>query len=262
MLRHSKSVAVLQVLFYSVMILVNALANALPLNGYNTGEISAMYPNLFVPAGFTFSIWGLLYLLLFGWVIYSGIILWKQQQTILFNHVRTVAPFFILSCTLNAVWIIMWHQLLPVAALLIMFWLLSTLITMYRNMQAAKMQLNTGASLLLYIPFVMYLAWICVASIANTTAVLVDVDWNGFGLQPWLWSCIMIVIAALLGCWFSLVKREAAFAVVVAWALFGIFKGQQGTVTVSYTAAVSCGIVLIAGGVGLIRKRSSGKVIR
>jgi translocator protein len=253
MLRHSKSVAVLQVLFYSVMILVNTLANALPLNGYNTGEISAMYPNLFVPAGFTFSIWGILYLLLLGWVIYSGIILWKQKQTILFNHIRKVAPFFTLSCTLNAVWI-MWHQLLPVAALLIMFWLLSTLITIYRSMQAAKMQLNTRATLLLYIPFVMYLAWICVASIANTTAVLVDIDWKGFGMQPWLWSCIMIVIAALLGCWFSLVKREAAFAVVVGWALFGIYKGQQDTVTVSYTAGVSCGLVLLAGLIGLVKK--------
>jgi hypothetical protein len=38
------------------MLVVNGLANGLPINGRTTGELSAMFPNLFVPAGITFSI--------------------------------------------------------------------------------------------------------------------------------------------------------------------------------------------------------------
>ncbi|HPF93546.1 MAG TPA: hypothetical protein PLV65_06405, partial [Tenuifilaceae bacterium] len=54
---------------FAVMIVLNYLANALPLNGKTTGELSAEYPNLFVPAGLTFSIWGIIYLMLFIFIV-------------------------------------------------------------------------------------------------------------------------------------------------------------------------------------------------
>ena len=61
----------LNVLGFALVLTLNTLANALPINGMNTGEVSALYPNLFVPAGFTFSIWGIIYLLLLGFVIFQ-----------------------------------------------------------------------------------------------------------------------------------------------------------------------------------------------
>nr|MBP6687076.1 hypothetical protein [Lacibacter sp.] len=106
MLRNTRQLAILQLLFFGFMITMNGLANGLPLNGYTTGEISAMYPNLFVPAGFTFGIWGVIYILLLGYVIYSTTVLWKRDETNpLLSAVITTANYFILTCALNGEWI-------------------------------------------------------------------------------------------------------------------------------------------------------------
>jgi len=56
---------------FLAVIAANAAANALPINGYNTGQLSDFYPNYFVPAGYAFSIWGVIYLLALGFVIYE-----------------------------------------------------------------------------------------------------------------------------------------------------------------------------------------------
>jgi hypothetical protein len=58
---------------FLVMLAANALANILPFNGLTTGEISDRFPNLFAPAGITFSIWGLIYLTLAVYTIYQFI---------------------------------------------------------------------------------------------------------------------------------------------------------------------------------------------
>jgi translocator protein len=253
---NKKLLAVLQVVLFVVMITVNALANILPINGYNTGQISGMYPNLFVPAGFTFSIWGIIYLLLLAWVIYSGVLLWKEDDKhALSIHAVKVAPVFILTCVLNSTWIVIWHYLQPVLALLVMLWLLRALIAIYMRMQQNRNAITQWQWLVLYVPFVIYLAWICVATIANTAAVLVAVEWNGFGMEPWLWSCSMIVIATILSVYFGYVKAELAFTAVVTWALFGIYKGQLANNNAVAVTAIVCGIIsLLAGVMGAVRR--------
>ena len=184
MITNTRQLAILQLLFFVFMITMNALANGLPLNGYNTGEISDMYPNLFVPAGFTFSIWGIIYLLLLGYVAYSTPILWKRDETnLLSKAVITTANYFILTCALNGVWIMMWHMLLIELSLLLMLGFLVTLIVIYRKLQPHRIQLTGIQKLFLYVPFVVYLGWISVATIANTTALLVHYNWDGFGID-------------------------------------------------------------------------------
>ena len=187
-----------------------------------------MYPNLFVPAGFTFSIWGVIYLLLLGYVIYSSSVLWKNNQAdAMLQVVKNIAPYFILSCALNGVWIIMWHQLLVELSLLVMIGILATLILIYIKLQQHKTKLKSINKALLYVPFVVYLGWISVATIANTAALLVNNNWNGFGVDAVIWSCIMITIAALLGAFFSIFRRDFFYTLVVAWALYGISVSQK-----------------------------------
>lgn len=251
---NNKLLAFLQVLFFVGMIAVNALANILPINGFNTGEVSAMYPNLFVPAGFTFGIWSIIYLLLLGYVIVSGLILWQADtKHLLLPHVKEIATPFLISCVLNAGWIITWHYLQIVFSLLLMLWLLRSLILIYLRMQHHR-NLITGFQLwTLYTPFVVYMAWICVATIANTTAILVHVQWNAFGLQDWMWSCIMIIIAFLLTAGFAYWRGELAFGLVTAWALYGIYKGQlAANETVGYTALIASILCLIFAVIGFI----------
>ncbi len=252
---NNKTLAVLQPIFFIAMIVVNALANILPINGLNTGEVSALFPNLFVPAGFTFGIWSVIYLLLLLWVVYSGMLLWKgEKKDPICEHINKVAPLFLLTSVLNAGWIIAWHYLMVGVSLVIMAWFLRSLIKIYRVMQVNRSSITGWPLLTLYSPFVIYLAWICVATIANATAVLIYAQWNGFGIEPWLWSCIMITVAFLLTVFFTYVKGEFAFGLVAAWALFGIYKGQfDANAAVGYTAIISSVLCLLFALVGFLR---------
>jgi len=251
MFKSSKVIALLQIGFFIAMITVNAMANAIPINGYNTGEISSMYPNLFVPAGFTFGIWGVIYFLLLIYVSYSSQLLWKhKEQTAAFKAANHIAPLFILSCTLNAIWIVNWHYLYIYLSLFIMLMLLKTLVSITNQFETFKKELSITQQFILVTPFTVYLAWICVATIANTTALLVNIHWNGLNIAPWIWSCSMIVIACLLAAVYTLTRGAVAFALVIAWALFGIYKGQLATTTVSTTAiagVVFCILLAIIG---------------
>ncbi len=252
---NKKILALLQVIAFVAMIAVNAMANILPINGYNTGEISAMYPNLFVPAGFTFGIWSIIYLFLLAWVVYSGLLLWnKYRQKAYYRYAVQIAPLFISTCLLNISWIFVWHSLQPQLALLIMVSLLIVLIRIYTLMQKYRLFITGWFLFVLYAPFIIYLSWIAVATIANTTVALVDTEWGGFGIAARVWSTIMIVIALALAIWFGYFRGELAFAWVIAWALFGIYRGQLlSSETVGVVAIAGCIVAVAAGVLGVIR---------
>lgn len=257
MVTNTKSLVVYQLVFFGFMLTMNALANGLPLNGYTTGAISAMYPNLFVPAGFTFSIWGIIYLLLLGYLVYSTSLLWKGNRVgPLLKPVTYIANYFTLTCALNGTWIITWHLLQIELSLLFMLALLVTLLVIYRKLQQVREQVRGIQYLLLYVPFVVYLGWISVATIANTTALLVHYNWNGFGVDAVMWSCIMITVAALLGAYFSIFRKDIAYTLVVSWALYGISFSQQAhseIVTIAYGGITLCLVMVV---IALIRKRA------
>jgi translocator protein len=247
---------VLQAIAFIAMITVNALANILPINGLNTGQVSALYNNLFVPAGFTFSIWGVIYLLLLFWVVASGMILWTgANKNRLYAHALTTAPLFLLTCILNACWIFCWHYLQISFSLIVMLCLLITLTGIYRKMQQHRIIIAGMHWWILYLPFVIYLSWICVATIANTTALLVHIQWNAFGMAPWLWSCIMIAVTFLLPAAFAFWRGELAFACVTAWALFGIYKAQLlVNENVGFTALSAAVLCLVVGVLGFAKR--------
>ena len=257
MVTNTRALVVYQLLFFALMITMNALANGLPLNGYTTGEISAFYPNRFVPAGFTFSIWGIIYLLLLGYTVYSISLLWKKNETNpLLKPVIYVANYFTLTCALNGVWILMWHLLQIELSLLFMLWLLATLILIYVKLQAHRNELKGMQTLFLYIPFVVYLGWISVATIANVTALLVHYNWSGFGISEEAWSCIMIGIATLLSFYFSIAQRSFIYSVVIAWSFFGISVSQSSSrqITLFAYAGIFLIIVTVSAYLLIIRK--------
>ncbi len=204
----------------ALTLLVNALANILPINGLNTGEVSALYPSLFTPAGITFSIWSVLYVLLIGFVIFS----WTKND----NRINKLLPAFIFSCILNALWILVWHYRHPGISVLVMICLLITLTYIFIQVQSAAF-LSRREYIWIVLPFTLYLAWICVATIANTSAWLVSVAWGGWSVAPETWTIIMMIVAALLAIYFSLKFYAPAFVLVVIWALAGIYLRWQGS---------------------------------
>ena len=150
----------------------------------------------------------------------------------------------------------MWHMLLIELSLVLMLGFLVTLIVIYKKLQPHRTQSTGIQKLFLYVPFVVYLGWISVATIANTTALLVHYNWDGLGIDAVIWSCIMITIAALLGAFFSIFRRDFFYTLVVAWALYGISVSQKEyseIVTIAYGGITLCFVMII---IGLMRKKS------
>jgi len=233
----NNSLAILQILAFITMIVMNSLANILPINGMNTGELSALYPNLFVPAGFTFGIWGVIYSFLLAYLIFSSIQLFKPSSESKITAYSIIATLATINFFLNAAWILAWHYQQLIISVIIMLGLLLSLTLIYIKNAAISKHTSFKKSLLIHIPFVIYLAWICVATVANVTAVLVYYKWSGWGIEASNWSVNMIFVAFVLATYFGLYKKQWAFCFVIAWAFFGIHKGQQSSdVVVSNTA--------------------------
>lgn len=198
-----------------VMVVMNVLANALPINGLTTAQISDSLPNLFTPIGFTFAIWGVIYTLLALFTIFqTG---WMPGTRATARKVaRAVGPWFVVSSVANSLWIVAWHYERIVATVPLMLIILLSLI-------AATTRLRKhGAPPLARIAFSVYLGWISVATIANITGALVSIGWDGLGLTQATWTMIVLSVAGVLGILYLKLFKDIAYNLVLVWALFGI----------------------------------------
>ena len=210
-----KTPRIIAILAYVFMVVMNALATTLPLNGQTTAEISDRYDTLFAPIGFTFAIWGVIYLLL---GIYSVYQLIRDNAVI-----RTITPWFIASSVLNGVWIVAWHYEVLWLSLVIIVALLVTLIAINKNTTAQRANWSTTVALRL--PFSVYFGWVTVATVANASALLVQLGWRGgFGLSEEGWLVVILVVAAAIGTTTALINSSAAYALVLVWAFWGILS--------------------------------------
>jgi hypothetical protein len=241
------------------MIIVNTLAVTLPINGIPTGAISDMYPNLFAPAGVTFSIWGLIYLMLAASIVYQLFILkpGKEKKPVL----RNLQVYFIASSLLNAAWMFAWHYLQMGITVILMLALLYTLIKI-ADLTKHKVWSFTD-KLFLKIPFGVYFGWITVATIANITTFLVSIGWDGFGLSDSVWMIAVLFVGVLITITRTWHDRNLAYGLVPVWAYYGIwlkhtspqaFNGNYPTVI---TAVLICLALLIISNTLLIFKRQS-----
>jgi hypothetical protein len=197
---------------YVAMVAVNFLANSLPINNRSTGDISDAYPNLFAPAGPAFSIWGLIYLLLGGYVLYQFV---KKDQKIE-DLLKKINPFFIATSLANISWIFAWHYDYIGLSVLIMSSLLFFLIKIADILRAEKF--TSIEKLFIWAPFSVYFGWITVAAIANITVFLVGIGWNGFGLADFVWTSIILLVGALIGILRMHKDKNIAYGLVLVWA--------------------------------------------
>ncbi|MCB2210238.1 tryptophan-rich sensory protein [bacterium] len=237
-----------------VTITVNVLANALPLNGLNTGEISDQFPILFVPAGYVFSIWGLIYLALVGFAIYT-----VTPKGLADERVDAAAWWIVAANLFNAVWIFLWHYEQFPLTLVAMLGLLTCLIVIYLRLREGDEEKGLAKRLLVDAPFSIYLGWVTVATVANISQVLYTLGWRGGPLSQAYWAVTMIVVASLLGLVMIFTQREVAYPAVLVWAFVGIWVKQAEVPLVATTALVSAIVlgVLALGwwGVRLGRRR-------
>ena len=243
---------------FIIVIATNALANILPINEFNTGQISGFYPNYFVPAGFTFSIWGIIYLFLLNYSIsYTYFTIKQRQFPDIKKYLDTITPYYWFTCILNAGWILVWHYLQVGVSVLIMLAFLFSLIQIFVIMQKQVLTIKPLYQFLIKTPFSIYLGWISVATIANITALLVHVKWSGFGIDPIYWTILMISIAIVLGIYFIVFFKNIAHPLVLVWALWGI-KAAQGPKSELINQLTVIGILVL---VSLIVRVAIRKII-
>ncbi len=197
---------------YLGMITFNALANILPINNIGTGQVSDSYPNLFAPIGLTFSIWGLIYLLLAVYIIYQ----FKKD-----GFVNKVNIYFIISSLANILWIFAWHYHFIALSLVLMIVILLSLIKIADILN--KESLSLKEKLLARLPFSIYFGWISVATIANVTTLLVAWGWSGAGLPDETWMIVVLLLGTVIGVSRMFKDKTLAYGAVFIWAYLGIY---------------------------------------
>lgn len=204
---------------------LNFLAISLPINNKTTGELSDAYPNLFVPAGFTFSIWGIIYLMMILFLVYQA---WQYRKSgnETLDIITAIGPWFFVSGFANGIWILAWHYEMVILSLMIMGVIFYSLLKIYLLL-LKKRPHTLNDNLFINLFFSVYLGWISVATIANFTTLFVSYGWTGGIISESVWAIILIVIATFLGILMIFKCQDIAYALVIIWALYGIYAKQS-----------------------------------
>ena len=227
-------------------IVMNYLSNTGVFNGQTMKTVSDAYFNYFTPAGYAFSIWGLIYLALFAFVFYSGRTLFnaKIQEPIL----EKIGWWFAISCVGNSLWVVAWLYLYPALAALIMFVILFSLLKIVLIIQPEMVKSSFKRRLLILFPFSLYVGWISVALILNVAAWLTKIGWNGWGISAEYWTITLIVIAGLVNILAHFKLNLKAFLAVGIWALIAISVSNtknNGPQSIIYACYVIASILLV-----------------
>lgn len=229
-MKQTKILALLVPVLLLITLVFNGMAASGALNGIPTGQISDKYPVLFTPAGYVFSIWSLIYLMLIVFAVYQ--LLPKQFNDASLNPLRS---WFLVTSVLNSLWLWVWQYEYLVLSLLIMILLLLSLIKIYL-LKRKGWQTR--------VPFSLYLGWISVATIANVSVVLYSLNWNGFGVSDLAWTLILMLTAVVLGVTMLYKYHDFLFAGVIVWALIGIAVKNTGIQAIQYNALLGVGVIV------------------
>ncbi|KAA3648265.1 MAG: tryptophan-rich sensory protein [Chloroflexi bacterium] len=238
-----------------VTITVNGLANAIPFNGQATGEISDRFAIYFVPAGYVFSIWGLIYLSLLAFTVYQAMPAQRDNPLL-----KKIYPAYWIGSLANSIWVFLWHYEFFPLTLVAMLTILATLLYIYRQISTASGQLDRNQKWFIRFPFSIYLGWISVATIANVSQVLFFTNWGGWGISGPTWAVIMLAVAALLGLLMLWRERDIPYALVLIWAFVGIAVSQADTALVANSAWVTTGVLVILGAVIFFNRNKASQV--
>jgi hypothetical protein len=224
-------------------IVINFAAVLLPLNGLTTGELADRFHVYFVPAGYVFSIWSVIYLLLIVYAVWQ--VLPAQRDN---ARLAAIVPAFTLSCLANMTWIWLWHHEQVVASLAAMGVLLASLIWIYLTLDIGRASADRSMRWFVHALFSVYLGWITVATIANATTVLDFLKWNGWGVSPEMWTAIMLGVAVALAALVAHVRRDALYLLVLVWAFAGIavkFPDTPIVTAAAWSATALVGILVL-----------------
>ncbi len=232
----------LNIMSFLFTVLVNGLAGSTTiLGGKNTAQISDANPTLITPAGYVFSIWGVIYILLGIFVVFQALPSEKGK-----DYQKRIGWLFILSSLLNIAWLFLWQFEYLSLSVVLMFLLLATLISIYLRLNIGKSTAPLREKLAVHLPFSVYLGWITIASIANVTVTLVSANWDGFGISPETWAALIVIVALLITIFVIATRKDVAYGLVIIWALAGITVKQSENQNIVMITEISAIIVAVS----------------
>ncbi len=221
-------------------LIINVLATSLPLNGLDTGEISDRFEVYFVPAGYVFSIWGLIYLGLIAFAVFQALPAQRENP-----RLRAAGWWIALSGLANCTWLFLWHYEQFPLTLVAMLGLLATLIVTYLRLGIGRTAAPTAETWAVRLPFSVYLGWITVATVANVTTVLDYLNWNGFGIAPEIWMGIVLAAVLVIAALMNFTRRDVGYTLVLLWALAGIAVKHAAVAAVAIPTWITFGLVAL-----------------
>ncbi|MBC6999346.1 tryptophan-rich sensory protein [Cytophaga sp. FL35] len=242
-----------------LVVLVNYISQVYRLNNTTIGEVSAQYDNLFTPAGYAFSIWGVIFLSLIAYSVFQVRRSFFSSKTSEF--VTQTGWWFSLANILNASWVIAFSYDFIGLSVLIMLGILASLIQIIRktNMECWDAPIEIIA--FVWWPICLYSGWITVATIANISAYLTKLGWDGGFLSEEIWTVIMIVAAVIINLLMIIKRNMREFAMVGVWALVAIYIRHRTNIpSIAYSALGGGAILFIASGIHAFKNRATSPV--
>uniref|UniRef100_A0A7J3UXP7 Tryptophan-rich sensory protein n=1 Tax=Candidatus Methanosuratincola petrocarbonis (ex Vanwonterghem et al. 2016) TaxID=1867261 RepID=A0A7J3UXP7_9CREN len=230
---------ILNLVGFVLTVSVNALASAYALNGRTTAQVSDLYPTVVTPAGITFSIWGIIYLMLGIFVIAP---FFMRQTSV--DFVGKIGPLFALSCLFNIAWLLLWHYDYIAYSVFAMLALFLTLLAIYIVVGVGRLKPQFRERLVFQVPFSLYLGWITVAFVVNIAAALVYLGWDGLGLSEIQWGIVAVGLTTAITLVSVFSKRDVVYVLVILWALLGISLKPGVTPDISNAVTIG-GVVLV-----------------
>ncbi len=251
-----KTLAICNGVAFVFTVVMNYVSNTGVFNGQAMKTISDKYFNFFTPAGYAFSIWGLIYLGLLGFVFYTGRGLFKKVED---NSLLTkIGWWFVVSCIGNSVWVVVWLYELTALSSVVMLVMLFALAKIILNIGVGRVKFSVKDYFFVALPFSLYLGWISVAFIANMAALLTKLDWSGGGISAVNWTVVMIVVAGLLNLIMVLYRNIPEFGLVGIWAVIAISVSNAnngGNTIIINTCYVVAAILAVAILIQIFRKK-------
>lgn len=240
--KSSRLLILSNIVAFALTVAFNSLAGSTTIiGGKNTAMVSDSHPTLVTPAGYVFSIWGVIYILLGMFVLYQALPRNREKE-----FQKRVGWAFVLSSVANIAWLFLWQFDYLSFSVPIMFLLLGTLVTIYLRLGIGKSVTPLSERLSVHLPFSVYLGWITIASIANVAVALISINWNGFGLSPDFWASAILIVALAITLLVITTRKDIAYSLVVIWAFLGIALNHVENQTVVFLTEASTAIVVIA----------------
>ena len=239
-----KKFQIINIFAVAFTIAMNALANILPFNGVNTGQVADNFLNYFTPQGYVFAIWGAIYVLLLIFAFYQA----KANQ-VGEEYLAKIGYLYLIGAFLNVAWLLVFHYSYGNNPLLVwteplIVGLLVVLLYTYIKLEIGVKEVPLKQKIAIHLPVSVYVGWISLATIANTASVLNTAFVIPLDVQ-YLWTALVLVVALLVTSLMIVLRRDLAYALVVVWAAPGIATKWPAIPIIFWTATLVTVIVIL-----------------